>query len=585
MTTAAALLTSSDLFTLVELLRVYPDSKAFPDRALRTHTDEGTPLTPDAIEAAFQTDMIAAFGQRLPGLVTTLNDPQISDSQKLIAIAHLMRHLSVELQHFTDAHCEPPVGTGQPVLERIDMEGHLNRMWDELARQPEQIAREAAQTTLMPLPHPYIVPGGRYLEMFYWDSYFIAVGLAATGRQTMARNIVDNAAHLIETLGYIPNGSRHYFLERSQTPYFGFMLDLLRATAPDIWAEAATRERYLAALRREYAFWMAETGEQAGRRVVVDEAGLNRYWSGSAAPRPEGYYEDIGAAYERGLTDVDEHTSQEAANLYRNLRAACESGWDFSTRWLHGESYPLHSIRTTRILPLDLNCMLYHYERRLADFSPDEAEAGRYRQRAAERKRILLRHFWDAEQQWFIDCLIPDSALAPDLRLTRPVRGDELRSTGILSIAGIFPLFCGLLDASQPDEGRLIEQTVDTLVGRFEFPGGIVNSLTRRSDGSSYGQQWDYPNGWPTHQWVTVAALEQYGYHEHARRIAQRVVDTARAVYDSTGKMMEKYNVVDPRSIAGGGEYRTQEGFGWTNGVVAGCLTYLAHGAWWIRHD
>jgi alpha,alpha-trehalase len=586
-TTVKDLLTSSDLFQLAQLLRLFRDSKTFVDSTLRAGHD------PQAVQDAFAAQIAAPFAARLDRLMAELQSADQGESHKLIALVAFTRQLEAELRPFIEAHFDlphpEPDSLGQT---NRSMEDHIERMWKWLERRPERITHEAECSTLLSLPHPYIVPGGRWLEMFYWDSYFIALGLAVSGRTAMLKHLVDNGAVLIERLGYFPNGSREYYLGRSQTPYFVFMLDLLRAAQPEIWNETESRRRYVRVLEQEYRFWMDQNGQHTGRCIQVDGVSLNRYWSNIATPRPEGYYEDIITAFEKlaGGTHTPDEAARVQANLFRDLRAACESGWDFTTRWLVAEgataegqpdAYPLHSIRTTQILPIDLNAMLYHYERRLAEASDDAEAAARYRQQAARRRQSILDRFWDAEAGWFIDCLIPESALSPERMPAREVGGDELRSTGILSIAGIFPLFCGLLDPADPADARRIEQVVRTLTRRFLQPGGVVNSLTYKETGVGYGQQWDYPNGWPPHQWITVAALEQVGYNDVASRIAGLVVDHARAAYVRTGKMLEKYNVVDPSRIAEGGEYRTQDGFGWTNGVVSACLAYLRRGAFW----
>lgn len=584
MTTVKDLLTTSDLFQLVQLLRLFRDSKTFVDSTLRAGHD------PQAVQAAFASQIAAPFAARLDRLVANLQSSGQSEAQKLVALAAFTRQLEVELRPFVERHFELPHQEQEPLAQFTrSMEDHIERMWNWLERRPERIAPEAERSTLLSLPHPYIVPGGRYVEMFYWDSYFIALGLAASGRTAMLKHLVDNGLALIERFGCIPNGSREYYLGRSQTPYFAFMLDLLRAAQPETWSSAESRRRYVHTLEQEYRFWMDQNGQHTGRRISVDGVPLNRYWSNVAAPRPEGYYEDITTAFEKlaGQTHTPDEAARIQSNLFRDLRAACESGWDFSTRWLVAEgsppsAYPLHSIRTTQILPVDLNAMLYHYERRLAEFSDDAAAAAYYRQQAAQRRQLILNHFWDSGAGWFVDCLIPDSALSPERLPARDVRAGELCSTGVLSIAGIFPLFCGLLDPTHPADARRIEQVVHTLVRRFLQPGGVVSSLTYKHTGVGFGQQWDYPNGWPPHQWITVAALEQVGYNDVASRIAGLVVDHARTAYDRTGKMLEKYNVVDPSRIAEGGEYRTQDGFGWTNGVVSACLAYLHRGAFWM---
>ncbi|MCK6580269.1 MAG: alpha,alpha-trehalase [Anaerolineae bacterium] len=563
MTTPSELLTSGTFFQLFQLLRLEPDTKALVDALIR----DGDA---DSAAAAFDQEVVAAVQPHLAALTAALNDPALSAERRLVEVALFARRLALLLKAFASDRFILPASPDEGVVTgSASMDEHIERMWRQLERTPQRIAHEAQRGTLIAPPEAYIAPGGRFWELFYWDSFFTAVGLAASGRAAMVAHIAHNFVHLIETLGYIPNGARTYFLGRSQTPYTVFMFDLLRAAAPQLWGDVVLRRRYVAALEKEYRFWMDQDGTHTGRAVSVGGVMLNRHWSNVATPRPEGYNEDISAAFAKGLDDIDPETSAEAAQLYRDLRAACESGWDFSTRWLVRDfagGYSLHSIRTTQILPIDLNCQLYSYERRLADTTGKLA----YRDAAERRKAAILANFWDEDLGWFTDRLIPADG-----------RTGDLEPTGVLSIAGVYPLFCELL--TWKDDAHLIERLARTLETRFLFPGGVVTTLIRRADGEGFGEQWDYPNGWAPHQWAAVAGLAQYGYSDLAAKIAIRFVDLARQVYDRTGKMMEKYNVADLSRLAGGGEYKSQEGFGWTNGVVVACQRYLREGkTFWL---
>ena len=303
--------------------------------------------------------------------------------------------------------------------------------------------------------------------------------------------------------------------------------------------------------------------------------GLNHYWDDlsphlsdsdellHAMVRPEGYREDIRTCYQA----EDAGTPREEwQRILTDLRAACESGWDFSSRWLRKRqgAWPLWTIRTSSILPIDLNCLLYSTESLLADWGEPIQKAGQpfasvsYGQQAEQRRALLCSDpFWRPQPGWFYDV-----AVEP---------GGKLVATDIDSLAGVFPLFCELATQHQAEAvaGR-IEQS-------YLKPGGVVTSLEEFES----SQQWDYPNGWAPLQWATIAGLVNYGYDDLAREIARRFVDHVRRVYDRTGKMMEKYNVVDLDRPGGGGEYPNQVGFGWTNGVVRACLKFLDEGVFW----
>lgn len=272
---------------------------------------------------------------------------------------------------------------------------HIDGLWPVLTREP---AEHPSLCSLLPLPRPYVVPGGRFRELYYWDSYFTMLGLAASGRHDLMRAMADNFAYLIDTYGLVPNGTRTYYLTRSQPPVFSLMTTLFEGHVTDACA-------YLPQLKREYAFWMdgAEHLRPGGayRRVVrlPDGAVLNRYWDDRAHPREEAYLEDVETARRSGRPH---HI------VFRDLRAAAESGWDFSSRWCDAQpdatagysqapASDLATIRTTCILPIDLNALLWHAEIRLATLcraSGDHDSAKRYTEAADRRRHAIFASMW-----------------------------------------------------------------------------------------------------------------------------------------------------------------------------------------------
>ena len=489
----------AELFEAVQAGRVFADSKTFVDAVPRE--DPGTIL------AAFR----AQRGQ-----------PEF-DLERFVA-----EHFALPPPPQRLAEAQP----SEPVRQRIES------LWDLLQRPADAGERGSS---LIPLPHPYIVPGGRFREIYYWDSYFTMLGLAASGRAALIQNMVDNFAWLIDRVGFVPNGNRSYYCTRSQPPLFAMMLDLLAAALGD----PAVPVRYLDQLEREYRFWMdgSEACSEPGtakRRVVAARDGLlNRYWDETDRPRQESHAEDLELAPEAGA---------EPSLLYRNIRAACESGWDFSSRWL-ADGRSLASIRTTEVLPVDLNAILFHLESTLADAC---RRAGRgydatfYAGLADTRKRLLRERFFDASSGFFVDLLAPD-----------------LSPTGVLSLAGAFPLFFGIATREQAAAVcRRLEED-------FLWPGGWVTTPTYS------GQQWDAPNGWAPLQWMVYRGLQRYGYEAEAAQGARRWVRNNLQVYERTGQLLEKYNVEEIGAFAGGGEYEVQHGFGWTNGVLLSLLDRL----------
>jgi alpha,alpha-trehalase len=411
---------------------------------------------------------------------------------------------------------------------------HIDNLWSVLERKPDD-TRGAAYSSLLPLPRPYVVPGGRFDEIYYWDSYFTMLGLDESGRHELALSTAENFASLIDRYGHIPNGNRSYYLSRSQPPFFSSMVELVAARSRD---RAATYAAFLPALRKEYAFWMegADTLEpgKAHRRVVRLKDGtlLNRYWDDRDSPREESYREDVATA---------RATNRPAAEVYRDLRAGAETGWDFSSRWL-ADSKTLATIQTTALVPVDLNSVLFHLEVTLARAyaaSHRPEKAAELNARAALRKAAVRRYLWDANRGIYTDYL-----------------WREGKPTGKVTAAGLFPLFFGLSTRAQA--GRVAKVVRAQLLK----PGGLVTTPT------SSGQQWDAPNGWAPLQWIAIKGLADYGERELARTIARRWMNNVVAAYRRTGKLMEKYNVVDPTLRGGGGEYPGQDGFGWTNGVL-----------------
>ncbi len=450
-----------------------------------------------------------------------------------------------DLRAFTTTWFTPPLPVAAVAgsAATTGMEQHIRDLWPLLTREAD---RPDPRSSLIPLPKSYVVPGGRFREVYYWDSYFTMLGLIESGRTDLVGNMLDNFAHLITTIGHIPNGNRTYYLSRSQPPYFAAMVGLY-ATATD----TAQAMRYLSAMESEHRFWMEGAAAlqpgTAHRRVVKlrDGSLLNRYWDDRPEPRPESYREDVE------LGESVPAARREA--LYRNIRAAAESGWDFSSRWMR-DTTDLRTLETTDLAPVDLNSLMYHMERTIAamrrvrNAQGDSAVASQFEAAAEARKRALLTAAWDARSGFFYDVRWQSGARVTD----RP------------TMAAASPLFFGL---ATPEQGRAVAVRLER---DFLKPGGFVTTTIRS------GQQWDAPNGWPPLQWVAMAGVRRYGRSDLADAARTRWLALGRRTYAATGKMTEKYDVLDLSRPAGGGEYPTQDGFGWTNGVAL-ALSKLAN--------
>ncbi len=395
-----------------------------------------------------------------------------------------------------------------------------------LTRPPETPARFGSQ---LALARAYVVPGGRFREIYYWDSYFTMLGLVRDGRGDLAADMTDDFAGLTSEHGHIPNGTRTYYLSRSQPPVFYLM------------AALAPGRGHLSALRREYGYWMRGAAPlrpgQASANVVrmPDGSLLNRYWDDLDTPRDEAFSADTALAAT---------TPRPARALYRDIRAAAESGWDFSSRWL-ADGRSLASIETTDIVPVDLNSLLFGLEQAIAKDCAavhDRACAADFTGRAHRRSAAISRYLWDPASGRYLDY-----QWRRGQRLDRP------------SAAMLYPLFVG--QASR-DQARGVAAAVER---DLLEPGGL-RATARRT-----GQQWDAPNGWAPLQWIAIRGLSAYGEHRLARLIAVRWLTSVCRTYAQTGKLMEKYDVETARP-GGGGEYPLQDGFGWTNGVTRALL-------------
>lgn len=485
-----------ELFERVQMERIFPDGKTFVDMRPRSSAAE--------INQAYETQKGAA---------------------------------DFDLLAFVNEHFEAPFDPGTR-FESDTSRGigeHIKALWPVLTRRAG--AGEGDDGSLIPLPKNYVVPGGRFREIYYWDSYFTMLGLRVSGEEELIRDMVDNFAHLINELGFIPNGNRTYYLTRSQPPFFAAMVQLLaEIDGPSVYA------KYLTPLRREYDWWMEGEAElRAGDEQTAlhlvkmpDGSLLNRYYDRGQRPRAESYREDVLTIRESGRDSV---------TVARHLRSGAESGWDYSSRWL-ADNENLHTIETTDIVPPDLNALLYHLEETLETAygnTQNPEPARQFRERRKARLAAVRKYLWNPQTNWYEDYHI--------------VTGQP---TGRLSLAGMYPFAYGLARAEEaPAAFAVLEE-------KFLAPGGLRSTLV------ASGQQWDAPNGWPPLQYLSVTGLRRYDNKPLAQEVADRWRANNERVYENVTKMVEKYNVEDLSLEAGGGEYPVQDGFGWSNGVYLG---------------
>ncbi len=438
-----------------------------------------------------------------------------------------------DLKKFVDENFSLPkaYSTGYKSDPNKPIKKHIEELWNILTRQPDNEI-----SSLIPLPYPYIVPGGRFREIYYWDSYFTMLGLRASNRVDLIQNMVDNFSYLIDKVGYIPNGNRTYFIGRSQPPFFSLMVQLLQ----DVKKGNGILTKYLPSLEKEYQFWMQGSDTSTAKHRVVrmsDNSLLNRYWDENNSPRPEAYKEDV---------ELSHQSKQKPEELFRHLRAAAESGWDFSSRWFKDEN-SFSTIHTTEIIPVDLNCLLLNLEQTLADayrVSGNSEKTSYYLSQSTNRKNSILKYCWNEEKKFFFDYDFV-----------------EKNQKQHLTLAALFPLFFKMATA---DQAASVAKNIES---KFLKYGGLSTTL------NATGQQWDAPNGWAPLQWIAYRGLLNYNLNELAEEIKKRWTRANLTVYQNSGKMTEKYDVWNEHGEASGGEYPNQDGFGWTNGVYLGMTT------------
>jgi alpha,alpha-trehalase len=452
----------------------------------------------------------------------------------------------------------------------------------EIAHLPHRIIRigdvkesEISRPGLLYLPKRYVVPGGRFNEMFGWDSYFIILGLLRDGRVDLAKGMVENFFYEIENYGAVLNANRTYFLTRSQPPFLSSMIrdvydaEIARDPSPE---NRARQKQWLAHAypyaRRDHDFWLSDI-HRAGN------TGLARYFDIGEGPVPDiadhsDYYinviewlvahPDVHTNY---LTAAPEHPSPpEQAELnktscdathsvvcslawshgyrltrdyYKGDRSDRESGFDITFR------FSPFSGSTHHYAPVCLNSLLYKYEMDLADFATmlhQTAQAAHWKQAAAARRQAINKYLWNAGKGMFFD-----------YDFTTDQQSSYVYATMF------YPLWAGLASKEQ-------ETAVDSHLGLLDKPGGLTCSTL------ATGLQWDLPFGWAPLNWMAVDGLQKTGFMDDARKVSEQFTHTVKASFEREGTIHEKYNVETESSkvelIAG---YQNVIGFGWTNAV------------------
>uniref|UniRef100_A0ACD5TND7 Uncharacterized protein n=1 Tax=Avena sativa TaxID=4498 RepID=A0ACD5TND7_AVESA len=453
----------------------------------------------------------------------------------------------------------PRVGAGEARAWALE----VHALWKDLARQvAPAVAVRPDRHTLLPLPGRVVVPGSRFREVYYWDSYWVVRGLLVSKMYDTAKDIVLNLVYLVEEYGFVLNGARSYYTNRSQPPLLSSMvLELYTATG-----DLDLVRRSFPSLLKEHAFWVSEIHNIA----IMDNDGcvhnLSRYQAMWNKPRPESATIDEELASKLNSTAAKE-------KLYHQIASAAETGWDFSSRWMSNPT-DMTTLVTTFIIPVDLNTFIFKMERDIAVFAEligEKATAEVFLQASKARHTAMETILWNSEMEQWLDYWLPIDG-------NQEVYKWESKSQNRNIFASNFvPLW---LNAHNSGSGPFLDEAKSVGVMRSLHTSGLVYPAGIATSVSNTGQQWDFPNGWAPLQHLIVEGLMNSGSTE-AKKFAEDVatswVRTNYAAYKSTGAMHEKYDVEACGKSGGGGEYKSQTGFGWSNGVL---LSFLEEFGW-----
>ncbi|PYS82136.1 MAG: alpha,alpha-trehalase [Acidobacteria bacterium] len=414
----------------------------------------------------------------------------------------------------------------------------------------------SAAPGLLYLPRPYVVPGGRFNEMYGWDSYFIQTGLLRDGELELARDMVENFLYEIERYGQILNANRTYYLTRSQPPFLTRMILGVYERRPD----RAWLRRTLPAVEKYYRYWTEAPH-------LTPETGLSRYYDLGEGPAPEvvsaerdaegrTHYDRVREFYRtQQVTDYDvgefydRATGELTPAFYKGDRSMRESGFDPSNR------FGPFSADITSYNPVCLNSLLYVYERdaaRITRLAGRARDARAWDERAAARRERVNRLMWDGRDGLYDDYNFEK----------REMRRYPFAAT-------FYPLWAGI--ATREQAARVAAN-----LHLFERAGGLQTST------NPSGSQWDAPFGWAPVQLIAVEGLRRYGYRQEADRVSINFLSLVLKDFIAHNTIVEKYDVAARTSSLGAGlrfGYGSNEiGFGWTNAAFTELYSQLPAG-------
>ncbi|KAI1717359.1 trehalase domain-containing protein [Ditylenchus destructor] len=429
---------------------------------------------------------------------------------------------------------------------------HLHRIWRDLCRRVKEDVRiHQERYSLLYVPHPFIIPGGRFREFYYWDTFWIIKGLLFSEMFDTAKGAILNMAYMVDHHGFVPNGGRIYYLSRSQPPLLTPMVYEYFLSTGDL----EFVHELMPLLEKEHNFWLLHRARSYLDPETKEELfQFFQYRATMKFPRPESYREDVELV--KGM-----ETDAERELMWSNVASAAETGWDFSTRWFAQEGPVMHdmkSIRTWSIVPVDLNAFMCMNMRILASFyeiSGDFKKSQEYQARYEKMKISMKELHWnETDGIWY------------DYDLERKVHSNTYY------VSNALPLYAKCYG----DEDEVTPMRVYEYLKRegvLNFTKGIPTSLAMGSI-----QQWDKENAWPPMVHMVIEGFRTSGdikLMKAAEQMATQWLIVNYKAYSTTYAMFEKYNASlfsEEFGAGGGGEYEVQKGFGWTNGVILDLL-------------
>ncbi len=489
-------------------------------------------------------------------------------------------------------------------------------IWPDLTRQYVGAGNcSGCVSSFIPVNRTFVVAGGRFREPYYWDSFWIVEGLLRTqGAFTqIAENIIENFLDFVDTIGFVPNGARRYYLNRSQPPVLTQMVRVY----VEYTQNYTLLERALPLLEKEYNFWMTN------RTVTLPCDGqnytLNHYAVQNNQPRPESYLEDYQTANNatyfnaKGMqyNESQPLNDTEKAKLYANLASGAETGWDYSSRWIANPNdavtdtyFPLRSLNTMSIVPVDLNSILYFNEITIGEFykrNGNFSTARMWAERAKNRSDAMTAFMWNEQHYSYFDYNLTSSGQniyseAENTSTPLSTQGAPDGQQVVFQASQFYPFWTGAAPASIKNNPTAMRKVYARVEEQLQINGGGIETTNLKT-----GQQWDEPNAWPPLQYIIMNGLlnvpleitdnqdeqstEDYVWGQNLTlTIAQRYVDSLYCTWRSTGgstssvpqlpgasgngTVFEKYSDSSTDAVGGGGEYTVVEGFGWSNGVL-----------------